>query len=72
MQSFPRLLEPLGEMVLGVEVVNDQANPAGGQHEDGGDNLSDKGNRFLDDVDDGEDGKDDADDVDDGTHAVDC
>ena len=68
LQSFGALLEPLGEVVLGVEVVDDEADPAGDEDQDDGDDLSDGGDRFLDDVKDGEDGKDYADDVNDGTH----
>ena len=62
------LLEPLGETILCVEVVHGQTDPAGGEHEDGGDDLADGGDGFLDDVKDGEDREDDADDVDDGSH----
>ena len=57
-------------MVLRVQVVHGEADPAGAQHEDGGDDLSDDGDRFLEDVDDGENGKDDAGNVNDGTHFV--
>ena len=66
------LLEPLGEVILGIEVVDDEADPAGGEHEDGGDDLADGGDRLLDDVKDGEDGEDDADDVDEGSHWFGC
>ena len=62
------LLEPLGDVILRVEVVDDEADPAGAEHEDGADDLSDDGDGFLENVNDGEDGKDDTDDVDDGSH----
>ena len=62
------LLEPLGQVILGVEIVNGQADPAGNEDQDDGDDLSDDGNRLLGDVDDGEDGEDDTDDVNDGSH----
>ena len=64
------LLEPLGDVILRVEVVNDESDPTGAEHEDGADDLSDDGDGFLEDVDDGEDGKDDTDDVDDGSHGL--
>ena len=50
-----RLLKPLGDVVLGVEVVDEQADPAGGQHDDGTDDLAHEADRFLEDIDDGED-----------------
>ena len=62
------LLEPLGQVILGVEVVDDEADPAGDEHQDDRDDLAHEGDGLLNDVEDGEDGKDDADDVNDGTH----
>lgn len=59
------LLEPLGEMVLGIQIVNCQANPARCEHEDGGDNLAYEGDGFLENVEDGDDGKNYANDVND-------
>ena len=64
----PGLLEPLGEMVLRVEVVDDDAHPAGDEDQDDGDHFAHGADGLLEDVEDGEDGEDDADDVDDGTH----
>ena len=64
----PELLEPLGEVVLRVEVVDDEADPAGDEHENDGDDLAHGADGLLEDVEDGDDSEDDADDVDDGTH----
>jgi hypothetical protein len=66
------LLEPLGEMILRVEVVNHEADPAGDEDQDAGDDLTHEGDGLLDDVDDGEDGEDQADEVNDGTHGCVC
>ena len=66
------LLEPLGEVILRVEVVNDEADPAGDEDQDGGDDFAHEGDGLLDDVEDREDGEDDTDDVNDGTHGVLC
>ena len=59
-------------MVLRVEVIDDEADPAGGEHEHGADDLTHEGDGLLDDVEDGEDGEDDADDVNEGTHGRLC
>ena len=64
------LLEPLGEAILGVEVVHGETDPAGGEHEDGSDDLSHEGDGFLDDVKNGEDREDDTDDVNEGSHRL--
>ena len=63
-----RLLEPLGEVVLGVEEVDDEADPAGQEDDDRRDDLADEADGLLEDVDDGEDGENEADDVDNGCH----
>ena len=68
LQPFASLLEPLGEVILRVEVVHDEADPAGDEDQDDGDDLSDDGDGFLENVDDREDGKDDTDDVNEGSH----
>ena len=57
-------------MVLGVEEVDDEADPAGGQDEDPRDDFADQGDRLLADVNDGEDGKDQADEVNDSSHSI--
>ena len=62
------LFEPVGDMVLGVEVVHEQADPARRQDYDGADDLSDQRDGFLENVDDGEDRKDQTDEIDDGSH----
>ena len=59
-------------MILGVEIVNDEADPAGDEHQDAGNDLAHGGDGFLEDVDDGEDRQDKADDVNDGTHCQVC
>ena len=66
------LLEPLGEVVLRVEVVDDEADPAGDEHQDAGDDLAHEGDGLLDDVEDGEDREDQTDEIDDGTHGNHC
>ena len=55
-------------MILRVEVVDDEADPAGDEDQDAGDDLAHEGDGLLDDVDDGENGKDQTDPVNDGTH----
>ena len=55
-------------MVLRVEIIHGEANPAGDQDQDDGDDLAHEGDGLLDDVEDREDREDNADDVDDGTH----
>ena len=55
-----------------VEVVNHEADPAGDEDQDAGDDLTHEGDGLLDDVDDGEDGEDQADEVNDGTHGCVC
>jgi len=45
-------------MVLGVEVVDGYAHPAGDQHQDAADKFSNQGDGFLENVDDGQDGQD--------------
>ena len=64
------LLEPVGQVILCVQVVDQEAYPAECQHENAADDLADKGDGFLDDVKDGDDGKDYADDVDKVCHIV--
>ena len=59
-------------MILRVEVVDDEADPAGDEHQDAGNNLAHEGDGLLEDVDDGEDREDEADKVNDGTHGVIC
>ena len=66
------LLEPLGEVVLRVEVVHHEADPAGDEHQDAGDDLAHEGDGLLDDVEDGEDREDQTDEIDDGTHGNHC
>ena len=51
-------------MVLRVEVVDKEADPAGAEHDDGADNLADDADRLLEDVDDGEDRQDESDEID--------
>ncbi len=55
-------------MILGVEIVNDQSNPAGNQKEDDGDGFATRADVHFQDFKDGFDAKDDADDVDDGCY----
>jgi hypothetical protein len=55
--------EPFGEVVLCVKVVDKEAYPAESEHQDAADDLSDRGNGFLDNVENGDDGEDNADDV---------
>ena len=62
------LLEPLGEVILRVEVVHHEADPAGDEHQDAGDDLAHEGDGLLDDVEDGEDREDQTDEINDGTH----
>ena len=66
------LLEPLGEVILGIEVVHGETDPAGDEDEHDGDDLTDEGNRFLDDVENSENREDDTDDVNDGSHGLVC
>ena len=64
------LFEPFDEMVLGIEEIHGEADPAGGQDDDGGNDLPDKGDGLLDDVQNGDDRKDNTDDVNDACHNV--
>ena len=59
-------------MILRVEVVDGETNPAGDEHQDAGNHFAHEGDGLLDDVDDGEDREDEADKVNDGTHGVIC
>ena len=52
-------------MILGVEIVNDQSNPAGNQNEDDGDGFATCADVHFQDFEDGLDAKDEADKVDD-------
>ena len=55
-------------MILGVEVVHGEADPAGDEDQDAGDDFAHGGDGLLEDVKNRDDGEDDADDVNDGTH----
>ena len=55
-------------MVFSPEVVNKEADPAGGKDYDGGDNLSYEGDGLFEDVNDCCNSKDDTDDVNDCRH----
>ncbi len=57
------LFEPVGEVVLCVEVIDQEAKPAESQYQNAADDLADQGNGFLEDVEDGDDCEDYADDV---------
>ena len=58
-------------MVLGVEEINGQANPAGEEYNRGCDDLAHEGDGFLEDVKYGQNGKDDADNVNETCHGLD-
>ena len=60
------LLEPLGEVILGEEVVDEESDPAGDENEHDGDDFAYGGDGFLEDVKDGKDREDDTGNVDDG------
>jgi hypothetical protein len=55
-------------VVLGIQVIDQQADPAGDQYEDRADDLADDADGLLEDVKDGEDGKDETDNVNDRRH----
>jgi hypothetical protein len=67
-QGAPELFKPLRNVVLRVKVVDNQADPAGSQDDDGANHLADQGNGFFENVDDSKDGQDEADQVDNGSH----
>lgn len=52
-------------MVLRVEIIDKESDPTGHQYDDGADDLSDKGNRLLENVYDCENRQDQTDNVDD-------
>ena len=54
------LFEPVDETVFRVEIVDEQADPAGAEHEDGADDLAHQADGFLDDVEDRDDREHDA------------
>ena len=62
------LLEPLRQMILRIEVVHHETDPAGDEDQDDRDDFTHKRDGLLGNVDDGEDGQNDADKVNDGTH----
>ena len=66
------LLEPLGEMVFGVKVVNDSAQPGKNEQKDDGNNLPDNRNRFLQNVDGSDDTKNLANEDDKAHHRDKC
>ena len=64
------LFEPLGEAIPGKEIVHGQADPAGSENDDGGDNLAHEGDGLLEDVDDGEDCENNANNVNECCHIL--
>ncbi len=63
--ALPRpLLEPLSNVVLRVEEVDQEADPAGGEHQDGADDFTHEGDGLLEDVENGDDGQYEADEID--------
>ena len=67
-QIICRLFKPLDEMVLGPQVVDGKADPAGQKDDNGRNDFSGKGNGLLEDVKDGQNGENDADNVNNSGH----
>ena len=59
------LFEPFRQMVFGIEIIHQKANPASDQQQDDADGLASGADVHLEDFEDGLDAKDNADDVDD-------
>ena len=65
LSAYAGLFKPGCQLVLGVEIIDGKANPAGCKHENCADNLSDERDGLLENVYHGEDCQDKTDKVDD-------
>jgi hypothetical protein len=68
--TWTALFEPLGDMVLCPKEIDKETNPAGQEHDNGADDLTDSGDRFLENVENRQNGQNNTDDIQNLTHDV--